>query len=154
MANCLLPVTGWRTNDSFMKFLPLIVIAFLLAGCNSPQRFEANRTAAQAWLSSKAGAARSNVSGIWQDATRDAWGDARLVQRGNKITGTLGNYEVDGVMNGARVFLALKADDWYYYSAEAVHKGPLLEGRYSRGVPVQLTKGKSDPFVFRRVSSN
>ena len=136
-----------------MKYLPLLA-AILLAGCNSPQRFEANRASAQSWLSSMEGTARGDVSGTWQDGTRDAWGDARLVQRGNKIGGTLGNYEVDGVMSGSRVFLALKADDWYYYSVEAVHKGAVLEGRYSRGVPVRLTKGKSDPFVFRQASGD
>ena len=149
-----MPLAEWRNKHTVMKFLPFLVIAVLLAGCNSPQRFEANRTAAQAWLSSNAGTAKGNVTGTWHDATQDAWGDARLVQRGNKITGTLGNYEVDGVMNGPRVFFALKADDWYYYSAEAVNKGSVLEGRYSRGVPVRLTEGKSDPFVFRRTASN
>ena len=76
------------------------------------------------------------------------------MQRGNKITGMLGDYEVDGVMNGSRVFLALKADDWYYYSVEAVHKGPVLEGLYSRGVPVRLTKGQSERFLLRRADSN
>jgi hypothetical protein len=135
-----------------VKFLPLLVVAVLLVGCNSPQRFEANRTAAHTWLSSRDGTAGGNLTGTWKDATTDAWGDASLVQRGNKITGTLGNYEVDGVMSGSRVFLALKADDWYYYSVEAVHKGSVLEGRYSRGVPVQLTERKSEPFVFRRSS--
>ena len=103
-----------------MKLLPVLALAIFLSGCNSPQRFEANRTAAQAWLSSKAGTARSNVTGAWHDATQDDWGDARLVQRGNKITGTLGNYEVDGVMNGSRVFFALKADDWYYTKRQQV----------------------------------
>lgn len=136
-----------------MKY-SLILAAILLTACNSPQRFEANRAAAQSWLSSQAGTARGNVSGTWRDETRDAWGDARLSQRGNKISGTLGNYEVDGVMSGSRVFLALRADDWYYYSVEAVHKGPVLEGRYSRGIPVRLTKGQSDPFVFRRASAD
>ena len=137
-----------------MKLVPLLLATILLTACNSPQRFEANRSAAQTWLSGKAGTARGNVSGTWRDATRDAWGDARLVQRGNKITGTLGDYEVDGVMDGSRVFLALKTDDWYYYSVEALHKGSVLEGRYSRGVPVRLTKGQSEPFLFRRASSN
>jgi hypothetical protein len=137
-----------------MKLLPFFLAAVLLTACNSPQRFEANRTAAQSWLSGKAGTARGDVSGAWRDGTREAWGDASLVQRGNKITGTLGDYEVDGVMNGSRVFLALKTDDWYYYSVEALHKGSVLEGRYSRGVPVRLTKGQSEPFLFRRASSN
>lgn len=137
-----------------MKLLPFFLAAVLLTACNSPQRFEANRTAAQSWLSGKGGTARGDVSGAWRDGTREAWGDARLVQRGNKITGTLGDYEVDGVMNGSRVFLALKADDWYYYSVEAVHKGPVLEGLYSRGVPVRLTKGQSERFLLRRADSN
>jgi hypothetical protein len=129
----------------------LCLLVLILAACNSPQRFEANRSGAQAWLAAQAGTSAVNVSGKWRDVTADAWGDAELVQRGNKITGTLGNYEVDGVVNRSRVFLALKADSWYYYSVEAVHKGSVLEGRYSRGVPVQLTKGKSRPFEFRRV---
>ena len=137
-----------------MKLLPFFLAAVLLTACNSPQRYEANRTAAKSWLSGKAGIGRGDVSGAWRDATREAWGDASLVQRGNKITGTLGDYEVDGVMNGSRVFLALKADDWYYYSVEALHKGPVLEGFYSRGVPVRLTKGQSEPFLLRRASSN
>ena len=137
-----------------MKLLPFFLAAVLLTACNSPQRFEANRTAAQSWLSGKAGTARGDVSGAWRDGTREAWGDARLVQRGNKITGTLGDYKVDGVMNGSRVFLALKADDWYYYSVEALHKGPVLEGLYSRGVPVRFIKGQSEPFLLRRALSN
>lgn len=137
-----------------MRAFLLLGSLLVLAACNSPQRFEANRAAAQAWLSSSAGAARSNVSGTWRDATPDDWGEARLVQRGNRITGTLGNYEVDGVMNGSRVFLALKADHWYYYSAEAQHNGAVLEGRYSRGVPVRLSKSKSRPFEFRRVRAD
>ena len=141
-------------TDSYMKAIPLLLLVLTLAACNSPQRYEANRASAQTWLSSKAGTARGNVSGAWRDATPDEWGDARLAQRGNKITGTLGDYEVEGVMNGSRVFLALKADKWYYYGVEAVNKGSVLEGRYSRGVPIRLTKGHSRLFQFRRVSAD
>ena len=137
-----------------MKLLPFFLAAVLLTACNSPQRFEANRTAAQSWLSGKAGTAQGDLSGAWRDGTREDWGEGSLVQRGNKITGMLGDYEVDGVMNGSRVFLALKADDWYYYSVEAVHKGPVLEGLYSRGVPVRLTKGQSERFLLRSADSN
>jgi len=134
-----------------MKLLPLLVAAALLCACNSPKRFEANRSAAESWLSSKVGTARGNVTGKWTDATRDGWGDADLVQKGSRISGTLGNYEVNGVANGSRLYLALKSDDWYYYSAEAEHSGSVLKGRYSKGVPIRLTRADSDPFEFRRV---
>lgn len=136
------------------NLIALVAAALLLTGCNSPQRFEANHAAARQWLAAQTGSASGNVSGSWKDATRDDWGEASLVQRGNKITGTLGSYEVEGVMVGPRVFLALKADDWYYYSVEAIHKGSSLEGYYSRGVPIRLVRGDSHRFAFRRVGAN
>lgn len=136
------------------NLIPVVAAALLLAGCNSPKRFEANHAAARQWLAAQTGSASGDVSGSWKDATRDDWGEASLVQRGNKITGTLGSYEVEGVMVGPRVFLALKADDWYYYSVEAIYKGSLLEGYYSRGVPIRLVKGDSHPFAFRRAGSD
>lgn len=135
------------------KLVPLLASVLLLSACNSPQRFEANHAAARQWLAAQAGKAGSNLTGKWKDATRDDWGNAELVQRGNKISGTLGVYEVEGVVNGPRVSLALKTDDWYYYSVEAIHKGASLEGFYSRGVPIRLVKGDCDPFSFRRADT-
>jgi hypothetical protein len=136
-----------------MKFISLLVAAALLSACNSPKRFEANRSAAESWLSSQVGAARGNVTGKWTDASRDGWGDADLVQKGSRISGTLGNYEVNGVANGSRVFLALKSDGWFYYSAEAEDSGSVLKGQYVKGVPDRsyhkLAGGS--PFEFRRV---
>lgn len=129
-------------------FVPLLALA-LLTACNSPQRYEANRQAAEGWLSSNSGTARGNVTGSWADATSDGWGDANLLQRGNKIIGTLGNYEVNGVMNGSRVFLTLYSDRWYYYSISAEHSGSVLKGRYAKGFPV-TPKKSGDPFEFRR----
>lgn len=138
-----------------MKILiPVVAAVVVLTGCNSPQRFEANHASARQWLAAQTGSASGNVSGAWKDATRDDWGQANLVQRGNKITGTLGLYEVEGVMVGPRVFLALKADDWYYYSVEAIQNGSSLEGYYSRGVPIRLVKGDSYRFAFRRIAAD
>jgi hypothetical protein len=135
-----------------MKHLLLLVLVIALPACNSPQRYMANNQSAEAWLAGHVGKAAVNVSGKWKDATYEDWGDAEFLQRGNKITGTLGGYEVNGVVNGSRVYLALMADKWYYYSVEAQHSGSVLKGRYSRGVPVQLTKNKSREFEFRRLS--
>lgn len=132
--------------------LVLVALAFALPACNSPQRYQANNQTAETWLASNAGKASGNLTGKWKDATYEEWGDAELVQRGNKVTGTLGNYEVNGVVNGSRVYLALMADKWYYYSVEAQHSSSVLKGRYSRGVPVQLTESKSHEFEFRRMN--
>ena len=136
-----------------MKLLPLLVAAVLLCACNSPKRFEANRSAAESWLSSKAGTARGNVTGKWTDATRDGWGDADLVQKGSRISGTLGSYEVNGVANGSRLYLALKSSDWYYYCAEAEDTGSVFKGQYVKGVPYRSYHNLAGglPFEFRRV---
>jgi hypothetical protein len=136
-----------------MKLLPLLVAAALLCACNSPKRFEANRSAAESWLSSKVGTARGNVTGKWTDATRDGWGDADLVQKGSRISGTLGSYEVNGVANGSRLYLALKSSDWYYYCAEAEDTGSVFKGQYVKGVPYRAYHNLAGglPFEFRRV---
>lgn len=130
-------------------FIPLFILV-CVAGCNSPKRYEANRKAAEGWLSAEVGTARGNVSGKWTDATIDGWGDAELVQKGNKISGTLGNYEVNGVANGSKIFLALSSDKWYYYSVQAEHSGSVLKGHYSKGFPVK-PKADGNPFEFQRV---
>jgi hypothetical protein len=132
------------------RLITLLLVAAALSACNSTQRYKGNQTAAQAWLDSNAGAPAADLDGRWVDATDDGWGEANLVQRGGKISGTLGNYQVDGVMSGARVNLALKSEDWYYYSVVAVSRGRVLEGFYSTEFPPKLVKGKSPPFRFER----
>jgi hypothetical protein len=132
------------------RLITLLVVAAALSACNSTQRYKGNQTAAQAWLDSNAGAPAADLTGRWVDATDDGWGEANLVQRDGKITGTLGSYQVDGVMSGARVNLALKSEDWYYYSVVAVLRGSALEGYYSSGFPERLVRGESLPFRFER----
>ena len=134
-----------------MKVYLLLSVAVFLAACNSPQRYESNRLAAQSWLDSNSGRPAADLSGKWRDATDEEWGEASLVQKAGRVSGTLGNYEVDGVVAGARVNLALKSDNWYYYSVAAVVRGGVLEGYYSTEFPPKLVKGKSPPFRFERV---
>jgi len=130
-------------------FLLLAVVS--LSACNSTQRYESNRSAAQTWLDSNSGRPAANLAGKWRDATDEGWGEASLVQKAGRISGTLGNYEVDGVVAGPRVNLALKSDNWYYYSVTAVNRGGVVEGYYSTEFPPKLIKGKSQPFRFERV---
>jgi len=126
-------------------------MAAVLSACGSPQRYTANRSGAQTWLDSEAGAAAVNLTGKWSDATEDEWGDAHLVQNGNRISGKLGVYDVDGTVSGARINLALKTDDWYYYSIVAVASRTAIEGYYSRQFPPKLVKGESPAFRLQRV---
>jgi hypothetical protein len=111
-----------------------------------------NRSGAQTWLDSCAGVAAVNLTGKWSDATEDSWGDADLMQTGNRVSGNLGMYEVDGTVSGVCVNLALKTDDWYYYSVVAVASRNAIEGYYSREFPPELIKGKSPVFRFQRVT--
>ena len=130
------------------KFLLLLVVALGLTACNSPKRYAANQAAGESWLAANTGQANVNISGKWKDATADDWGDAHFSQTGNKVKGTLGVYEVSGVVKGSRVHLALKTDNWIYYTVVAEKKGDVLEGRYMRGVPFS-EKAKAR-FVFRK----
>lgn len=137
---------------SAMKIPFLLLAAALLAACNSPQRYDSNHTSVRAWLDSQTGGSAINLTGRWTDATDDGWGEANLVQKGSEVSGTLGDYEVDGRVSGARVNLALKNSDWYYYSVAAVAKRGNIEGYYSSEFPPKLVRGKSQPFHFRRVA--
>jgi hypothetical protein len=137
--------TNWQ--DMHKLLLPLMAVVFLTA-CNSPKRYAANQAAGENWLASISGSAAANLTGKWKDATTDEWGDAHFSQSGNKVKGTVGNYEAVGVVKGSRVHLALKADNWIYYSVVADKKGDLLEGRYSRGVP--FNEKSNERFAFRQ----
>jgi hypothetical protein len=145
LPNLLLPY------EHGMKLSLLVSVAVFLAACNSPQRYESNRLAAQSWLDSNSGRPAADLSGKWRDATDEGWGEASLVQKAGRVSGTLGNYEVEGVVAGPRVNLALKTDNWYYYSVTAVSRGGVMEGYYAAEFPPKLIKGKSPAFRFERV---
>lgn len=130
------------------KFLLLVVIVVGLTACNSPKRYSANQVAGENWLAANSGKAAVNISGKWKDATAEEWGDAHFSQSGNKVKGTVGDYEATGVVKGSRVHLALRMDNWIYYSVVAEKKGDTLEGRYSRGVP--FNEKSKRRFLFRK----
>jgi hypothetical protein len=130
------------------KFLLLLMSVVFLTSCNSPKRYAANQAAGVNWLAANTGKETVNITGKWKDVTEDEWGDAHFSQSGHKVKGTIGIYEVDGVVKGSQVHLALKTDNWIYYTVVADKKGDLLEGRYSRGVPFnEKTKAR---FAFRK----
>lgn len=124
-------------NSAPMKtYLPLFVICiFALSGCNTAERYAANQASTDAWLSSKAGKASVRVDGVWE-ALEYGWGGAgRFTQSGNKISGSLGNYTVRGVVNGSTVYLAFVSGGWTYYTAVLKKRGSMLGGFYSSSIP-------------------
>jgi hypothetical protein len=67
-------------------------------------------------------------------------GHGALEQHGRKVTGTLGGYNVTGVVSGRRLYLLIADGEWYYYSAVLDNPSPgVLTGRFSRAIPYVKT---------------
>ncbi len=130
-----------------MKFLPVLVLlvsAFAFSGCNE-EKYAKNQSSKTAWLSSVSGKATTDVSGMWQSSD---WGTGQLSQSGNKITGNLGSYTVEGKLNGRSVYLALNSGGWTYYTARLRKNGDNLSGSYSSSVP--FSSADQWPMLLRR----
>jgi len=135
-----------------MKTLGFLVLGLLvvlaLPACNTAEKYAANNAAAKQWLAANAGASYIDVSGRWH---ADSWGGAMLTQTANKITGTIGDYTVNGVVKGRVVYLALSEDRWIYYTIIAkLTSSGALEGYYSGDVPYAPADEK--PFTMVRTS--
>ena len=81
------------------------------------------------WLNSMAGATNLNMTGVWDagGAIAGGWGEGRFTQKDNRISGTLGLYNVNGVVNGTDVYLVLISGGSVYYTA---HLNKSSDGSY------------------------
>ncbi len=68
-------------------FLLGVFVMLMLPGCNLAERYHQNNTATAEWIDANAGIPTINISGKWHS---DDWGDAVLVQKGNRVTGAIG----------------------------------------------------------------
>lgn len=119
-----------------MKFLPAVLslaVAFAFSSCNEA-KYAKNQASKDAWLSSVAGRTNVDVSGVWE-AVDQGWGSGRLIQSGNRITGSIGSYSIEGRVAGRSVFLAFNSNGWTYYTARLRKEGAMLTGFYSSSVP-------------------
>jgi len=127
---------------------PVLVLAVILVltGCKSAEDYARNNTATAGWLEAHAGQPAINVAGQWHS---DDWGDALFKQKGNRVTGILGDYPIGGVLSGRTLYLAITSDGWTDYTAILEPQGPrTLAGQYSDSVPftaadnrpIQLTR--------------
>ncbi|MFV0337929.1 MAG: hypothetical protein ACK5LK_06760 [Chthoniobacterales bacterium] len=122
----------------FVVFAALSLLGTLLLGaCFSLQD---NRTATQDWLNAQAGTSQADISGTWKS---ERWGWANFRQSGNKITGQLGIYNVDGRSVGEKIYLALSdAGRTYYTSILSVENARELNGKISSALPFSDLKAQ------------
>lgn len=115
-----------------LKSLYLIsLLSLALAACGSLTRSDT-----APWLESRAGTVNENIAGKWTTAGGIGanWGEASFIQDGSRFYGTLGSYNVEGAINGDRVYLALSAGKKVYYTArlnrmaDGSYAGQVVEG--------------------------
>jgi hypothetical protein len=126
-----------------------VLIMLALPGCNLAERYQQNNAATAQWINANAGIPAINISGKWHSGD---WGDAVLMQKGNRITGYIGKYPVGGSVKGNAAFLALTEDGWTYYTAVVeLTWQKNLEGSYSDSVP--FAPEDRNPFQLLRTGS-
>lgn len=114
-----------------LKYLILVLVTMSLGACSVLKKEEINP-----WLNSLGGTPAVNVSGIWWSGSAFAggWGEGRFIQTGNRISGTLGFYNVDGAVAGKDIYLSLFIDKKVFYTAhlqqsgESIFMGKAVEG--------------------------
>ena len=74
-----------------------------------------------------------NVTGTWTSAD---WDPATLIQNDASVTGTLGEFTVDGLVTGKEVYLFLLSGGDVYYTFRLSEFAPgTLEGSYYYALP-------------------
>lgn len=123
-----------------------LVCAFSLSACHTKERRAKNLAAGDQWLGSFNQPAELKVTGTWASLE---WGEGSLKQTGRKVTGTLGNYAVNGVVSGSKVYLQFLSDNWVYYSA-VLERTPagVLSGHYSEGT--SFDPEEQEPITLKR----
>ena len=149
---CIIPlVLRHNTADikPMLKFLglTLLLTSLGLTGCNTKERYARNNAAARAWLAANPASGHIRVAGNWKPDD-EGWGDARLLQTGSSVTGTIGLYTIEGHVKGEDIYLVMSDDGWAYYSAVLKKKGDALSGFYSAHVPFNTRD--QEPFVLTR----
>ena len=120
-----------------MKTLGILLLGVLATlafpACNTTEKYAQNNAAGMRWLNINAGTPKINITGRWHSAV---WGGALLSQNGNRITGTIGDYQANGVVRGDIACIALSSEGWVYYTIMARLTAPdSLVGYYSSEVP-------------------
>jgi hypothetical protein len=115
--------------------LMLMTAIFLLSCCSTLKVTEIDP-----WLTAKAGGAKPSIdiSGEWQDAINNtntfiSWGSGTLTQTGAKVTGSIGQNGIKGIVAEKTVYLIIYDSYGIKYTAklELVNDNELFGGYYS-----------------------
>ncbi len=112
-----------------MKKTLLVIFALaLLFSCRTITPVETNN-----WLEGKQNAvAGMNIAGKWDAGPymEGGWGEGAFTQVGNKISGTLGPYNVTGIVEGKSVFLAMQGGTKLYTAKLTLQPDGRLAGTF------------------------
>ena len=91
-----------------------------------------------------------DITGKWQDVQGTSfftWGEGYLRQEKNKISGAIGDYNIEGVVSGKIVYLVFLSGGRVYYTARLEMFRDLLTGNYFKANDREQTKGYPTSFI-------
>lgn len=132
-----------NARTRFLWIVLIVISALCLQACG------VSMIKGENWLASKTEKTEMNVSGSWMSPE---WGDAKLVQQGQNITGTLGDYPVKGTVSGNDLYMLMYSGDKIHYFAElrAADKNT-FKGLYSEKFGT-FDDAKNAPVLKRQMS--
>jgi hypothetical protein len=132
-----------NARTRFLWIALIVISALCLQACG------VSMIKGENWLASKTEKTEMNVSGSWMSPE---WGDAKLLQQGKNITGTLGDYPVKGTVSGNDLYLLMYSGDKIHYFAElkAADKNT-FKGLYSEKYGT-FDDAKNAPVLKRQMS--
>ncbi len=122
---------------SFTSFILLASSVLLVSCLTIPQ--------INSWLDAQKGTPTINVSGGWDAGSvfGGGWGGASMYQSGNEIVGTIGLYNIRGVVNGDNIYLAFTSGAKVYYTALLKpSRDGVLEGVVAEAAIVNTDKAR------------
>ncbi|MBN1533821.1 MAG: hypothetical protein JXA20_14215 [Spirochaetes bacterium] len=78
------------------------------------------RSTVQHWLDSKRTTPGFDITGRWDSgsAFSGGWGGVTILQTGDRLVGTMGAYNIEGVVSGTDVYMMMASGGRVYYTAK------------------------------------
>ena len=134
---------------SFTTVFLALVIIFVISSTSGAAKQEDDPWL---WLNKISGGEppEINVTGKWRDTQGTGtftWGEGHLRQEQNKVNGSIGDYNVIGIVSGKKVYLVFLYRGSVYYRARLEMSQDLLTGNYFTAKDKELIKGYPTSFT-------